>query len=308
MEIIKLQQDMGKLRGKEKLPKIPELVQCYLDLDEKTRKAKGKYFKIVIDQESKEMSGAGMSYYNALRIKKCVGKSWKQVHSTAMIMYRSGYAHMSDKWCHQMLDPAILEESEEKLIWAIRTGEDKVEVYNLKKAWWPMETFDMRAYNKMKERIESLKGVLNNARNFHTYVSESLSDDWCLGKIDVWEKGCQIFDKFGHKLEGSDYSKIDEKGDIIVLLAEHTDRRFDPITDSYRLFVWVKGKGFGSTGVYKTGLYHPLGRRFYIIGIGIKDINITNFDRSCFILTVKVGNKRQKWEESRDFIVEWNEG
>jgi len=302
METIKLQ-DVKILSGKEKLPSVPPLVQQYLDL--KKYQSEGKYFRIIVKQKSDPKSGAGIAYSNDLQIEKQTKGKWEKIYSTGMVQYRGAYNYEIDNWDLSLNDPAILEESENEVVYALRTGNGNVKAYRFSKGQpSQLVVFNARDYKATQERIELLQNVISDAEAFRSYVAKGLGHRWhTASKIGVWEDDCHIFDATGQKLGGDDHDKVEKNGDIVVLLADHADRDYDAISDYYQLFVWVRGKGFGVTREYRTGLRHP-GGKFYRIGIGF-NATITNRGENFLNLTVKVSNSRQQWSESRDFRVEW---
>lgn len=302
METVTLQGAI-ELQARENIPQIPQLVQRYLDMKEK--QAEGKYFRVVIDEKSNLNTGAGIAYSNALRIEKKCGELWAEVYSTGMMQYRGAYAHEIDNWDLSLRNPTIIEESETEVIYALSTGGGNVKVYLFSEGkLQPVVKFNIRDHEQTKERIELLQNVINDAEAFRSYVSKNLGDRWyTASEIGVWEKECAIFDASGQKLGHSDCDNVEEKGNVVVLLANHWDRGYDAIVDSYRLFVWVKGKGFGSTGTYQTGLRHP-GGKFYSVGLGF-DVTLTNRERNSLGLSVEACNRSQQWKESRDLRIEW---
>lgn len=302
METIKLQ-DLGSLSSKEKLPNVPIFAQQYLKL--KKYQSEGKYFRIIIEQKSDPKSGAGIAYSNDLWIEKQIEGKWEKVYSTGMTQYRGAYNYEIDNWDLSLNDPAILEESENEVVYALRTGKGNVKAYRFNKEQLSqLVVFNASDYKATQERIELLQDVVSDAEAFRSYVSKGLGHHWhTASKIGVWEDDCQIFDATGQKLGGDDYDNVEKNGDVVVLLTDHADRDYDAITDLYQLHIWVKGKGFGVSKTYRTGLHHP-DSKFYRIGIGF-NATITNRGENFLNLTVKVSNSRQQWSESRDFRVEW---
>ncbi|RLC36266.1 MAG: hypothetical protein DRP02_12650 [Candidatus Gerdarchaeota archaeon] len=279
METIKLQ-ELAELKAQENLPEIPELVQRYLDTEE--RQVEGEHFRIVIDEKSDPKPGAGIAYSNALRIEKRNGELWSQVYSTGMMQYRGAYNYEIDDWDLSLNNPTILEESNDEVLYAIETGVGNVKVYRFRnKDNNPamLVVFNIRDYKKTQERIELLQKVINDAGAFCSYVSKSLGRRW-----DITESATPA-------------------DDVKVLLLDHADRDYDAISDFYQLYIWVKGKGIGATKIYKTGLYHP-GGKFYRIGVDF-DVSIINRGRNFLNLAIEVYNRRQQWKEVRNFHVEW---
>ena len=127
MEEIRLQ-GLAKIEAQENLPEVPELVQRYLDMldmRECMTDTEGKFFRIVIEQKSHNSHTDGTAYLNELRIEKRTGKSWSQLYTTGMMQYHNKI----DNWDLYLLEPKILEESEDEIIYAFRTNAGNVKVY-----------------------------------------------------------------------------------------------------------------------------------------------------------------------------------
>lgn len=300
-EIVQLH-NVSELMKRENIVRVPDRVQRYLDMQE--RRMKGKHFRIIIDQISSPKKGAGIAYSNALRIEKR-NKSWSQVYTTGMMQYRGAYAHEIDNRDLSLQDSAILEESASEMVYAVRTGAGNVKVCRFSGEQTELlVAFNISDYAATQKRIELLRSVVSDAEAFRSYVEKSLSERWeTSSAIGVWESGCKVFDVIGQKLENDDFSKVAEKGEIVVLLAKHYDRDYDAIVDAYQIFVWVKGKGVGFSKPYRTGLYHP-DKRFYTIGISM-DAVIANYKENSLELIAEVSNTGQQWKESVNFFVEW---
>lgn len=295
--------NVSELMAREHIVRIPDLVQRYLDTQE--RRMEGKHFMIIIDHKSSPKAGAGIAYSNALRIKKRSGESWSLSYTTGMIQYRGAYANEIDDQDLSFRDLAILEESENEMVYAVRTGEGNVKVYRFSDTRpEPLVVFNINNHVATQKRIKLLQSVIGDSEAFRSYVEEGLGLRWQTSPvISVWESDCKVFDATGQKLKNDDFGKVAEKGEIVVLLAKHYDRDYDAIVDSYRIFVWVKGKGVGFAKSYDTGLYHP-DRRFYTIGISLGAV-ITNYKENSLELIAEVSNTGQQWKESVSFFVEW---
>ena len=299
-ETIKLQ-SLAELEAKEKklLSEVPELVQSYLDLEE--RQPKGEHWEIVIDDQSKPTPNDGIAYSNSLCVKGSDGSSR---YETGMQQYRGAYNHEIDNFDLQLKDPAILEESEDEVTYAVRTGVGNVKVYRLRREEERperLESFNTREHAATQKRIELLQKAFDDPEEFLSYISRSLGHrERAPYQLSAFE-GCMAFDSSNNPLK---YGKeIQDKGDVMVLLLDHADRDYDPVIDSYRLCVWVKGKGFGSSETYQTGLQHPGGKN-YIIGVGL-GAKIASRDSDSLGITAEVGNKRQEMKRSHNFRIKW---
>lgn len=316
METIKLQ-DLTELKGKESLPEMPELIQRYLDIERYA--PEGKFFRIAIDKKSDPKSGAGIAYSNALHIEKKNGDSWSQVYTTGMMQYRGAYAHEIDDWDISLNDPAIFEESESEVVYALRTGVGNIKVYRFREEEGPTRliVFNADDYKKTQERIGLLQQVIDDAEAFHSYVSKGLGEHWYVDHLSTWEKNCHIFDGAGQKIKNSD--QIKKEGAIIVLLARRYDRDYDPLVEGYCFYVWLKGKGIRTSKVYRTGFHHP-NTRFYSIEVR-SETNIINQSQNSLTLNIEVSNyasyneprsypvpRVDPWKKNHNFRAEWGPG
>lgn len=266
MEKIRLQ-GLDELKTKEKLPEVPVLVQQYLDI--KGHKASGDFFRIAIHQKSNTHTGAGIAYSNELVIDKMIGDKWERQYSTGMTQYRGAYNYEKDDWDLSLSDPAILDETENEVTYAVRTGVGNIKVYRFKKSSPALVvSFNAREYESMQGRIELIQKLIDDAEAFRNYVSKELEHRWYI----------------------ADDAKLND-GNVVVLLADHADRDYDAISDLYRIYVWVKGKGFGVTQTHRTGLRHP-GGKFYRVGIGL-NATIVNESSGALDLTIEVRNRSQ---------------
>jgi hypothetical protein len=278
MEKIRLQ-GLDELKVKENLPSVPELVQQYLDT--KKRKAAGEFFRIAIHQKSNSHTGAGIAYSNELVIDKKTGDKWEQQYSTGMQQYRGAYNYEIDDWDLSLSDSAILAETENEVTYALRTGVGNIKVYRFKKSAPALVvSFNAREYESMQERIVLLGKIVDDAEAFRGYVEKELERRWYI----------------------TSDAKLNE-GNVVVLLADHADRDYDAISDLYRIYVWVKGKGFGVTQTHRTGLRHP-GDKFYRVGIGL-NATVVNQSAGAIDLAVEVRNRSQQWSAKHEICVEW---
>lgn len=272
---------IDELKASERLPKIPELVKKYVDLKKKV--ADGSHFRISIKQKSDSKSGAGIAYSNELIISKKVEDEWQKEYSTGMQQYRGAYNYETDNWDLSLHDPAILEETAEKVTYALRTGTGNVKVFTFSNGGPKLAvSFNIDDYKKTEEKIGLLQKVLNDSSSFKSYVKNSL----------------------GHRWHITDDNEL-ENGNVVVLLTDHADRDYDAISDYYQLFIWVKGKGFGSTEQLRTGLRHP-GGKFYRVGIGFS-ATVVNQKTDAIDLAIEVRNRSQHWNVKHNVRVEWKE-
>jgi len=280
MEMIKLQ-DVAELKDRESLPDVPEFAQRYFDTEDKERRTEGKYFRITIEEESRPESGAGIAYLNALNIEKRNGKSWDRVYSTGMIQYRGAYNYEVDDWDLSLGCPTIFEESKSEVIYALCTGAGNVKMYRFSVGEGqaePLAAFNVYNYGKTKRRIELLSDVVNDAKAFQSYIEESLGNRWSIRNSETLADG-----------------------KIIVLLARHSDRDYDAITDRYQIHVWVKGKGVGNTEQFFTGLRHPAGK-FYYVGVDFS-VKLVAVGKNFSEITATIYNRTQQWEAKHDLRI-----
>jgi hypothetical protein len=280
-------QSLEELKAGEDLPEIPELVQEYLGLKKEVNQ--GDSFRILINKKSNPVSGHGIAYSNELQIENKDGDNWKKAYGTGMMEYRGAYASDIDNWDLSLNSPAILNESEDGIIYALRTGKGNIKVYRFQKNLPEIvDSFNINDYEKTKKRIELLQEILNEAETFRSYVVKGLGSRWhTASKISKYDDDCQIF----------------EDGKVVILLAKHSDRDYDPIVDCYQIYVWVQGQGFGSSDVFQTDLHHP-GGRFYIVTIRF-EATIINQGKGYLNLEVEAKNRSQDWSKKNTFHVEW---
>jgi len=288
MEKIELQ-GLEELKAKEKLPEVPGLVQKYLDTENKV--AHGNSFRIVINQKSNPVDGHGIAYSNELLVEKKNGDDWAKVYSTGMMKYRGAYASDIDNRDLSLNDPAILEESDDEVIYTLRTGVGNIKVYRFRESSSEeLISFNIRDHKSTEERIKLLQKILDEADAFRSYVYNSLGSRWhTAGKINKYDDDCKIL----------------SDGKVVILLARHSDRDYDAITDCYQVYIWIQGQGFAQSDVFRTGLYHP-DRRFYSISIGFS-ATLVNQGRSFVEIEVEPKNRSQNWSEKRNFRVEWDD-
>ncbi len=305
-----------ELKALENLPEIPQLVKRYLDL--KDKQTKGKYFRIVIEEKSRDSGVAGIAYLNELRIENKIDGLWHKVYSTGMMQYRGAYAYEIDNWDLFLKDPAIIEESKNEVIYGIRTGAGNIKIYRFRhknKSYNPetLVVFNMKDYTATQERIELLQKVISDPEAFHLYVSKGLKDHWHTAyRISKWDSACRVFDITGKEIENTD--EIAEKAYFIILLAKHYDRDYDALVDYYRFYFWVRDKGVGVSNVYKTGSRHP-NTRFYTIELKIEkvtfdlqnrilvDITVSNYASYSTPRTYPIPTLNPPWKETQSFLL-----
>jgi len=154
---------------------------------------------------------------------------------------------------------------------------------------------ELKAGENLSEVPELIQKIFDEAEAFRSYISKGLGYRWhTASKINKYDDDCQIF----------------EDGRVVVLLARHSDSDYNPITDtitdSYQIYFWVQGQGFGSSDVLQTGLRHPSAKFYNItdITIGFKAMVISR-GKGFLNLEVKAKNQRQNWSERQIFHVEW---
>lgn len=283
-------QETATLAANKSLPKVPELIQHYLDLEEKS--GKGSHFHIRVEGKSNPVDGHGIAYSNALIIER----DGKEVYRTRFMEYRGAYASDIDNKDNSLSDVAILEESEDEVIYALRTGAGNIKVYRFRDSSPKLlEAFDNRRYRAEKEQIELLQSVLDDPKAFYSYLREGLGNRWSL----------------------SSHAKKFNGDDIIIVASFHHDRDADAIYDRYQLHFWVKGRGFVSTKTLSTGIRHPSGR-WYTCWFGYQ-VEVLNQDDTSVEFEIKlegwpVGQGGQwgqpiynvkKWHDSHTFRIEW---
>lgn len=278
MEKIELQ-GLEELKAKENLPEVPELVQKYLDLEKKV--TQGNSFRIVINQKSNPVSGHGIAYSNELQIQKRGSDGcWIETYNTGMIQYRGAYASDIDNWDLSLNNPAILEESDNEVIYGLQTGDGNIKIYHLQEGFPKIIcSFNVRDYKKTQERIELLRNVVNDARAYVNYTKRGLGKGWRV-----------------HQNHEND------KETVILLLAEHADRPYDALTDKYKLHVWVKNKGIAVLGHYRTNLSHPRFKKNYRIRVYFEEVEI-KFSGEILELSLEFYNDSQGWRERREFRI-----
>lgn len=303
MREIKLQlQGLNKLMAQPPT-EVPELVQRYLNANVKGRQAEGKHFRIVIEEKSNLNDGAGIAMLNELRVEKRDGELWSKVYSTGMMQYRGAYANEIDNGDISLSDPMIFEESEGVVVYAIRTSDGNVKVYRFSINHPEEEVcFNIRNFEQTQECIELLRKVITDYEAFGKYVSKSQGNRWyASSRVDVHGGGCAIFDRNGNTPE---YNKVAETADIVVILAEHYDRKYDAVVDYYKMHFWVKGCGISSTQPFLTRNIHP-GGNTYRIGVSFK-ATLVNRGRCFADFEIVVGNiKHGGWKNTHNFRVEW---
>lgn len=218
----------------ECVQEAPEFCQKYLDLGEKEKIVEGGFFKVKIKQHSNTNTGAGIAYSNNLIVSQRKGNKWKEVFSTGMIQYRGAYNDEIDNWDLSFRNPAILEETKNRLILGIITGEQNVKIYQIKNGKKEvLEVFNVRDHESTKKRIKLLEKVINDESAFRDYVEE----------------------KLGHSWYRQDTNVLDD-GNIVLVLCGHADRDYDAVDNLYMFFVLIKGVGVGVSQSYPTEIRH----------------------------------------------------
>jgi hypothetical protein len=273
-------QTAATLSTRENLSAVPELVQRYLDTE--NRIPEGKHFRVIIDGENVSKGGGGMAYSHALHVERRDGDAWSRVHVGSMRQYRGAYSHEIDDWDLCLSEPSILEETGTSVTFGLRTGGGNVKVYRFgaENGLERLSVFSVRDYEATQARMRLLCNVVDDIEAFRSYVGKSLGNRWSKDSETVVES------------------------DVVVLLAVHYDRDYDAIVDRYELFVWVKGKGFCSTGSSWTGLRHP-GGQFYSVGMRMQSVTVTDRGPNFLEFAIQVGNRGQGWQETVQFRVTW---
>ncbi|HWQ59560.1 MAG TPA: hypothetical protein VN420_00215 [Candidatus Fimivivens sp.] len=268
------------LVARENLPTVPALVQRYLDVEKHV--SKGKRFRIVIDGKNVSRGGGGMAYSHALHVEMRDGKAWSRVYEGPMRQYRGAYSHEIDDWDLCLSEPSILEETGTSVTFGLSTGGGNVKVYRFgtENGLERLSVFSVRDYEATQTRTRLLADVVDDVEAFRSYVGKSLGNRWSKDSDTVVES------------------------DIVALLAVHYDRDYDAIVDRYELFVWVKGKGFCSTGSSRTGLRHP-GGQFYCVGMRMQSVTVIDRGPDFLEFAIQVGNGGQGWQEAVQFRVTW---
>ncbi len=266
------------LATRENLSMVPEHVQRYQDAN---KLPEGEHFRIVIDGTNVSKIGGGMAYSHALCIEKRDGDAWFNVYRGGMMQYRGAYSREIDNWDLCLSEPSILEEAKDAVTFGLRTGGGNVKIYRFStKGLETLSVFSVRDHEATQARVKLLSDVVGDVKVFRSYVEKSLLGRW------------------------SNDAEIDVESGVVALLAVHYDRDYDAIVDQYKLFVWVKGKGFCSTGSSWTGLRHP-GGKFYSVGMRVLSAAVADRGPNFLELAFEVGNKGQGWQEINHFRVKW---
>ncbi|MEM4318507.1 MAG: hypothetical protein QW244_01590 [Candidatus Pacearchaeota archaeon] len=266
---------------RENLPEMPELVKQYCDL--KSYKPAGKVFSIEIKHKSRDSKTDGMAYFNEL----VVNKENKVVYSSGMMKYRGAYNWEIDNHDTQLFDPSILEEKSNEVVFGLRTGAGNIKIYRLKgNELKELYTFDIDGYRKKKKRNELIKKILEDPDEWVKYIENEQGHHWYIDSS-------RMRDLKNEKEKGNewrdDYQILDD-GNLIIALAKHYDRDYDPIVDCYYVYFWKKRVGMAKSKTYYTGLCHPWGK-FYIIEV--RFLEPASYDKDKQIVIAKIGNKGQ---------------
>jgi hypothetical protein len=268
----------------EFVQETPELCQKYLDLGEKEKIVESALFKVEIKQHSDTNTGAGIAYSNNLIIFCKEGEEWREVFSTGMIQYRGAHNHEIDNWDLSFRNPAILEETKDRLVFGIMTGEQNVKIYQIENGEKEtLEVFNVKDYESTKTRVHLLNKVVDDEKAFKDYVSEKLTDSWyCQG-----------------------VSKLDNEN-IIFRIYGHADRPYDAIDDQYKIWVLVKGKGICESKSYPTSIEHP-NSKFYRYPIKITEENVKIVEKNHKKIMIYTEVYASTWKQREGKWGFWSE-
>ncbi len=266
-----------ELLVKEKIPEIPELVKKYLEMESSDRtKAEWKNFKFKITEKSNSVSGHWIAYLNSI----CIDYKDKNIYNSWMMQYRWAYANDIDDWDLQIFNPILLEENKQVAIFGFKTWEWNVKILkinkNKKKEY--IDTFNVREYEKTKEKIKTIKNAINDPKAKKEFISRDLGTKW------------NIQD-----------SASFENDNITLELAWHADRDYDAIDDKYMFYAWIKWVGIGKSNKYYAHATHP-DDRFYRCKVYIKDAQIIwrwLLQDWIEFIKIKVSVAERKWSEER---------
>jgi len=277
---------------KEDLPEMPELVKQYYDL--KSYESVGNVFSIEIKEESWDSKTDGIAYFNELIVKK----EDKVVYSSGMMKYRGAYNWEIDDHDAQLFNPSILKEESNEVVFGLRTGAGNIKIYRLRgEKLEELYIFDIDGYEKKKKRNELIEKILEDPDEWVEYIKNEQGHHWY---IDSWSmRNLKDAKEEGNKWR-DDYQILDD-GNLIIALAKHYDRDYDPIVDYYKVYFWKKNVGIATSKIYYTRLRHPLWEKFYIISIGF--LEPAYYDKNKNIIVAKIGNKRQNDVREHEFRV-----
>ncbi|MEM7819347.1 MAG: hypothetical protein QXD48_00780 [Candidatus Aenigmatarchaeota archaeon] len=281
---------------KENLSKMPDLVRKYYEtIENKNYNPRGKIFSIEIKRESWDSGTDGMAYFNEL----IVEKENKVVYRSGMMKYRGAYNWEIDDHDAHLFDPSILEEKSNEVVFGLRTGAGKIKIYRLKgDKLENLYTFDIDGYKKKKERNELIEKILEDPDEWVKYIKNEQGHHWY---VDYWSMEDLKNKKEEDNKWRDDYQILDD-GNLIIALAKHYDRDYDPIADYYNVYFWKKGVGIAKSKIYYTGLSHPSFEKFYIIGVGF--LEPASYDKDKQIVIAKIGNKGQNKVIEHEFELE----
>jgi hypothetical protein len=282
---------------KVKSGRVPEIVCQYERAGERTE---GKNFRIITTREDGPRK-ENLVCFNSLCIeKKGFGENWFPVYDSGRVRYHN-CLYFNDNQDASFYSPVILEESEERLVYAYRTGIGNIKVFQLNgETDEPKElnTFD---FEEIGEIIKLKPIYFGDFETLQFHVNEKT--EWfeeVLGRKSSWSVSFEVFNYGGKKLEKKD--EIEEDGDIVILPAARKAYEASRI-NLYQIFIYVKNKGFGYSGIYCPGFYNR--EEFnYTSGEEIK-VKVINRGKDFLSFSVRITNNRKEWEEVETFRVEW---
>ncbi len=268
-----------ELLAREKISKIPKLVEKYLkQKNPDRRKAEWKNFKFEITEDSNSVSGHWIAYLNKI----CIDYKDNNIYDSWMMQYRWAYAKDIDNWDKQIFDPVLLEENEDKAIFGHKTWEWNIKIVEIDKDWNKntIDIFNIRDYEKIKEKSKLIKNVLNEPKSRDNFISKDLESKWYM----------------------YDSSSLSFENDNIVLkLVWHADRDYDAIDDKYMFYAWIKWVGIGKSKEFYTWVNHPDGR-FYRCKVYDKDAQIVwrwLLQDGIEFIKIKILVAERQWSEDR---------
>ena len=282
---------------KVKSGRVPEIVCQYERAGEKT---KGEKFRIIVAREDGPRK-ENLTCFNSLCIeKKGLNESWFSVYESGRLRYHN-CLYFNDNQDASFYNPVILEESEEKVVYAYRTGTGNVKVLQFNgKADKPEElnNFD---FEKIGETIKLKPIYFGNFETLQSHVNEKIECfERTVGTKPLWNINFEVFDYGGKRLK--EEVEIEKEGGITVFPAARKSYGTSQIS-LYQIFIYIKDKGFGYSGVYSPGFYDYTGFN-YTLGKEVK-IEVINHGKDFLILSARVTNDRKEREGIKTFRVEW---